>query len=292
MKPSHTSADTEFNLYLVTTYAPLFALLLRALFVLFCWDLARQFSLEHAQVGSVLAALAQLDALLWHGRLERACGCVVVFAIALQLHTPPVQLCTDLHDAVHWVADLAWAGFSVVQVAAAVFEINSARRFSLAQTVISSAFFIAHTWLACRVLDSSEWMWRMVCYYMMCALIFFGAIGQKTIPYACVHLLFVHAFVVAASVLMLVGMHGWLFYSQVYQVHQNHQGHQSHTVQRAQATPLPTACAFSSHSTHALGERPPDCERAEGTKPQREREPASDDLLLKLRAAKAAQHRN
>lgn len=254
--------DSDPNLYLVTTYAPLFALLLRAVGLLVCWDVMRQLTLEHAVVGAALAVAVYLDASLWHGTFEQACGCLVVFALALQTHTPPVQECAGMHESAvttRWAADLLWAALSALQVVAAVFRVNLHAPAHTLKISVSVLFFLAHTALACASFHTSEWMWRMACYFLACALVHFGGRARQFAPHACIHLLFVHVFVVAASVAILVCAHMWLFYSVV---------HSEAVVPPPAKRPRPPP--------------EPDCEAPDP--------PPHDDLLLKLRAAKAAAH--
>lgn len=260
------------NLYLVTTYAPLFALLFRACLLLMSWDVMRQLVFDHALLCAVLASVVYLDAMLWHGTYERGSGCLLVFALALQTHTPPIQACSELHDTMHWASDLLWAALSMLQVAGTVLKINLHLPTHTFKIGVCAAFFVAHTWLACSVFPTSEWLWRMVCYFFACAIVFFGSRARHLAPHACMHFLFVHPFVLVASFAILLALHGWLFYVAVYVAAQ--------AADSRQKTTAPRPAKRFAPEENRQAER--DCEAPDA--------PAHDDLLLKLRAAKAAAH--
>lgn len=266
----HAVDGEEYNLYLVTTYAPVLLLVLRSMGLLMCWHVALSWLLHHSAVCAVLAVLVFTDCSLWHGRTERACGCLVVCAVALQTHTPPAQACSELHDAMHWVLDLAWAALSLLPLCAAVVDVAVPLRDSHALcAAVSCACFATHTLLACSAFHVSEWAWRIVAYHVACAVAHFGRRAAHTLPHTCVHILFTHLYVVLASLALLTAAHAWLVYVRA-PACDGRDGRDGRDGSEARSH-LPAAGPLRGHAPeHAAAAAP-----------------ASDDLLLKLRAAKA-----
>lgn len=270
----------EHNLYLVTTYAPLLSLIARAMLLLTCWHVACEVAAQHSVVCAVLATLAYLDCRLWHGPVERACGCLVVCAVALQTHAPPAQDCSALHDAGHWVLDLAWAALSLLPLGASVLDVTVPLQSSHAVAAVSYPCLVAHTALACTPFHASEWAWRIVAYIVACAIAHFGRKARHLVPHTCVHILFAHLYVVFASGALLAGMHVWLAYRRAPGPAQAGAG--------APGSPAPTSSALSALS--ALSASSASSASSALSALSAPHSAPSEDLLLKLRAAKA-QHR-
>lgn len=218
------SHESDLNLSLVTTYLPLFYIILRATVLWALWN-------GLILAGSPLSMLCSIIFLCVYFDMHKAsrvcnfdtcCMYLAMLGCALLLHTPGVSLtdCSMRKTIFNWVCDSVWASSCTFHVACLFYK----RDFLTDDTandvklVAWSLMFLVHVHEDCseHLRPASEWIFRIFAYYISCALLFFGqeflsfndkAKHMRLIPHICAHVFYVHIYVTISSILALLALH-------------------------------------------------------------------------------------
>lgn len=220
-KQDRVSEVVLHDFVLVTTYLPILGLTIRAkiLVCLIYWCLYT-FRIPMSAVMMLCSSLVYIDALLLTSHMDKACGHLTLAALAVltQQHT---RECSDAGAVAILISDLVWSVCS----SAEVFSSVTSWRVHVPMTLkVAGACLCAcsHIILACTPVTMFEMLGRAGLFYVLCALVvlcapFFPA-QDRSVHYVllvCAPVLFVHSYLVVASVLLLVGTHARLIYQNV-----------------------------------------------------------------------------
>lgn len=227
----HTSMDAKrtdkasesaiHDFALVTTYLPILGLTVRgkALVCFLYWCL---YTVRTPVSGIIMvcASIVYVDALLLTSHLDKACGHLSLVALAV-LAQQNTRECSDASVVALLVCDLLW---SVCTSAEACNAVSSMRIHvpTIVKVLAACTFACAHVLLACVPASMLEMLVRAVLFYVLCSLVVLCAPFAPThdrstlgVLLMCAPVLFVHAYLAVAGVLLLVGTHARLIYSNV-----------------------------------------------------------------------------
>jgi hypothetical protein len=166
------------------------------------------------------ASVVYMDAMLLTSHLDKACGhlSLVALAVLTQQHA---RECSDAGVVALLVCDLLWS----VGTSAEVCSTLCAWRVHVpvAVKVLAACIFACtHVLLACVPASMLEMLGRAVLFYILCSLVVLCAPfappqdrSTHCVLLVCAPVLFVHAYLAVAGVLLLVGTHARLIYNSV-----------------------------------------------------------------------------
>jgi hypothetical protein len=220
-KQDRVSEAVLHDFVLVTTYLPILGLTVRAkTLVCLIYSCLYTFRIPMAGVMMLCASLVYIDALLLSSHLDKSSGHLTLVALAV-LTQQHARECSDAGAVALLISDLAWSVCTSAEVCSSV----SSWRVHLPMTlkvVGACVCACSHIILACAPASMLEMIGRAVLFYVLCSLVvlcapFFPS-QERSVHYVlfvCAPVLFVHAYLVVASVLLLVGTHARLVYQNV-----------------------------------------------------------------------------
>ncbi len=190
----------------------------------------------------VCASIVYVDAMLLTSHLDKACGHLSLVALSV-LTQQNTRECSDASVVALLVCDLLW---SVCTSAEACNAVSSLRVHvpSTVKVLAACTFACAHVFLACVPASMLEMLVRAVLFYVLCSLVvlcapFAPAHDRSTLGVLlmCAPVLFVHAYLAVAGVLLLVGIHTRLIYNSVRSADAKRQSSHQATVSLCEVDP-------------------------------------------------------
>lgn len=272
--------DDTFDLHLVRSYMPLLLLLIRSIFLVVAAHVVAPF-IDKSSVFAILCIIVYFDALcFWRDALNRAAGFLLPTAMAVYVNFreqqawPADSACQRTLQLIpYWTADVSWEALSSVVFVSLCMQVPLRLRI-LTISISWAGMALAHVMLGClQPFILPELLGRLLLYYVSSAFFFLSSMllpgidrnmHSFTVVHVNMHVLFVELYVLAVSVTISAAAYLCIYYQY-----------------SARTTPLPSA-------QQVVQQVPVTGEERSNLHVRPCPSPPSDDLLAKLREAKAA----